>query len=155
MQHAARRVIAVANMRSRNDAAANLAACADLVVAAAARGVGLLCLPECFAFMGTSGTTETAEFAQHLDAKGGVIRAYRRLARDHGMWLSLGGFHELCDASNRHVSGAPSASQPPQAANGTAVQYFNSHLLVDNRGDGAWRSPSLPLPVATSAPSLL
>ena len=128
MQHL-RGIIAVANMRSRNNADANLAACTKLVADAVTRGVGLLCLPECFAFMGTSGTRETAEFAQPLD--GPVIQQYRALARKNRVWLSLGGFHELYDEASKEASGIDIGEVPA----GT-VKYFNSHLLVDDRGDG-------------------
>eukprot|EP00750_Incisomonas_marina_P003750 INCI13408.1.p1 GENE.INCI13408.1~~INCI13408.1.p1 ORF type:complete len:295 (-),score=43.84 INCI13408.1:367-1251(-) len=127
MQHL-RGIIAVANMRSRNNADANLAACTKLVADAVTRGVGLLCLPECFAFMGTSGTRETAEFAQPLD--GPVIQQYRALARKNRVWLSLGGFHELYDEASKEASGIDIGEVPA----GT-VKYFNSHLLVDDRGD--------------------
>lgn len=132
MQHL-RRSIAVANMRSRNNAEANLAACTKLVADAATRGVGLLCLPECFAFMGTSGTRETAEFAQPLD--GPVIQQYRALARKHRVWLSLGGFHELYDEASREASGVVDIGDVPEGT----VKYFNSHLLLDDRGDGQLR----------------
>lgn len=123
-----RRGIAVANMCSRNNAQTNLAACTKLVTAAAERGVGLLCLPECFAFMGTSGTRETADFAQPLD--GELIGAYRALAKSNKMWLSLGGFHELYDSNSCKESGAVVDEIPE----GT-VKYFNSHLLLDDAGD--------------------
>ena len=58
---------------------------------AVAAGARLLCLPEAFAFLGSS-PDETVAQAEALD--GPRIGAYRALARTHRLWLSLGGYHE-------------------------------------------------------------
>lgn len=76
-----RTAVAVANLCSRNCAETNFEACARLVAKAVKQGVGLLCLPECFAFIGAPGTLETAEFAQPLS--GEIVRRYQQLARDN------------------------------------------------------------------------
>ena len=51
----------------------------------------MLFLPECFSFIGAS-QPESLRSAQPLD--GPLMRRYCEMAREHGMWLSLGGFQE-------------------------------------------------------------
>ena len=108
MQHV-RRGIAVANMCSRNNVTQNLRVCQELAEKAVQHGAGLLCLPECFAFMGTTGTKETADFAQALD--GEVIEQYKALARKQKLWLSLGGFHEKYDPKSDTARQMPLVKQ--------------------------------------------
>ena len=89
--------VAVGQLNSTGDHAANLAQAEKLCEDAAAAGANLLCLPEAFSFIGAS-PQETIAQAEALD--GLRLEQYRALARRHGLWLSLGGFHE---------AGAPSA----------------------------------------------
>lgn len=51
----------------------------------------MLFLPECFSFIGAS-QPESLSKAEPLD--GPAMARYRQLARDTGLWLSLGGFQE-------------------------------------------------------------
>lgn len=61
-------------------------------------------LPECCDFVGTN-PTETLQLSESLD--GDTIEFYKSLAKDHSLWLSIGGFHEIvpnCDKiQNTHV----------------------------------------------------
>ena len=103
--------IAVGQMCATNDLDANFATCASLVQQAASRGCVLLALPECFAYIGVKGT-DALGVMEPLD--GPVMARYRELARQHGVWLSLGGFAETGpDPDHR----------------------YNAHVLVDDRGD--------------------
>ena len=70
-----------------NDLDANFDTCASLVQQAASRGCVLLALPECFAYIGVKGT-DALGVMEPLD--GPVMARYRELARQHGVWLSLG-----------------------------------------------------------------
>ena len=103
--------IAVGQMCATNDLDANFDTCASLVQQAASRGCVLLALPECFAYIGVKGT-DALGVMEPLD--GPVMARYRELARQHGVWLSLGGSAETGpDPDHR----------------------YNAHVLVDDRGD--------------------
>ena len=52
--------------------------------------------------------------AQATALDGPRLETYRALAREHGLWLSLGGFHE---------AGAPGG------------RVYNTHVVVDERGE--------------------
>lgn len=106
---AARRV-AIGQLTSTSNHAANFAGAAKICAEAAAAGCCLVCLPEAFSFIGSS-AKETLAQAEPLD--GPRLAAYRGLAAEHGLWLSLGGFHE---------SGAPGG------------RVFNSHVVLDASG---------------------
>lgn len=106
-----RGLIAVGQMTSSTDIEANFSVCQLLVQEAKERGARLLSLPECFAFLGES-DTDLLGFMRHLDDE--LVLRYRHLARDHQLWLSLGGLQEF-------------ASDEPRA--------FNTHLLIDDNGE--------------------
>ncbi|CAI5483814.1 unnamed protein product [Closterium sp. Yama58-4] len=106
------RRVAVAQMTSVGDVEKNFATCKSLVEQAAAAGAALICLPECFSFIGAR-DGEAAAVAEPLD--GPIMRKYCQLARDFSIWLSLGGFQE---------AGVPDAGR----------RFFNTHVLVDDTG---------------------
>jgi len=102
---------ALVQMTSVADTAANLCACAGHVKNAAGKGAKFVFFPENFAFMGKR-PGHAQEIAEPLD--GPLMSAYRDLAREHKVWLSLGGFQERCDGDAR---------------------IFNTHVIVDDAGD--------------------
>ena len=102
----------LAQMRSVNNVAQNLAAAAALVRDAASQGCKILFLPECFAFIGAK-AGEAQAMAEPLE--GPTIREYRSLARKHNIWLSLGGFQE-------------------KAAEGES-RIYNTHLVISEAGE--------------------
>ncbi|CAN1148515.1 Deaminated glutathione amidase, chloroplastic/cytosolic [Linum perenne] len=83
--------IAAAQMTSINDLAANFATCSRLVKEAASAGAKLLCLPESFSYIGAR-DGDSVKIAEPLD--GPIMKKYCSLARESGIWLSLGGFQE-------------------------------------------------------------
>ena len=83
--------IAVAQMTSVADKAANLASCLALVAEAHAGGARMLFLPEAFDYIAPSAAS-AREWAEPLD--GDFLGRLAQAAREHDMWLSLGGFHE-------------------------------------------------------------
>lgn len=103
-------LVAVGQMTSTADVEQNLATCADLAKKAKARGAVLLCLPECFAFMGQS-DGDTRKVMEPLD--GPLFTRVRAIAQDHGLWISFGGFPEKVDAEHNH----------------------NAHVIVDDQGE--------------------
>ena len=98
-------------MRATNDVEANFETCSTLASAAASQGCSILFLPECFAYIGIAGNDALAVM-EPLD--GPLMARYRQLAKDTGVWLSLGGFPETGpDADHR----------------------YNTHVLVNSDGD--------------------
>ena len=102
---------AVGQMRATNDLEANFETCSTLARAAASQGCSILFLPECFAYIGMAGNDALAVMEP---LNGPLMARYRQLAKDTGVWLSLGGFPETGpDADHR----------------------YNTHVLVDSDGD--------------------
>ncbi|KAJ8760271.1 hypothetical protein K2173_011683 [Erythroxylum novogranatense] len=95
--------VAAAQMTSVNDLATNFATCSRLVklehslvivehsLEAASAGAKLLCLPESFSYIGEK-DGDSVKVAEPLD--GPIMQQYCSLARESGIWLSLGGFQE-------------------------------------------------------------
>ncbi|NXX86623.1 NIT1 amidase, partial [Urocolius indicus] len=106
-------LVAVAQVTSTPDKEQNLAACSGLVREAAQRGACLIFLPEGFDYIG-SDTAQTLSLSEGLD--GPLMGSYKELARECGVWLSLGGFHE------RGQDWA------------TTRRIYNCHVLLDAAG---------------------
>ncbi|GJM95607.1 hypothetical protein PR202_ga12369 [Eleusine coracana subsp. coracana] len=79
-------------------------------VEAAASGVKFLCFPEVFSFIGSK-DGESVKLAEPLD--GPIMQRYCSLAKESGMWLSLGGFQE---------KGPDDSHQ------------YNTHVIIDDSG---------------------
>ena len=60
-----------------------------------------------------AGTSETRENAQPLT--GELFSRYKALAKETGMWLSLGGFHETCEEEKGKI--------------------YNTHAVLDANGE--------------------
>ena len=102
---------AVGQMTATNDLDANFQTCSTLAKEASSQGCSILFLPECFAYIGIAGTDALAVM-EPLD--GPLMGRYRALAKDTGVWLSLGGFAETGpDADHR----------------------YNTHVLLDSDGE--------------------
>ena len=102
---------AIVQMTAVNDVAANFAACAAHVREARDRGCAIVFLPENFSFMG-SRPGEAQTVAEPLD--GPTMRRYLDLARETGLWLSLGGFQERGPDGDERI--------------------YNTHCIVDGEG---------------------
>jgi predicted amidohydrolase len=94
----------------------NLATCTRLANDAKAAGASLLCLPECFAFIGAR-AKEAQNMAEPLG--GPLLQRYRELARDTGLWLSLGGFQEKPEGYD---------SDPER-------RIYNTHCVINPAGE--------------------
>ena len=91
--------IAAVQMCSTEEIPANLSRASELVTAAARAGAQLIGLPENFAYLGSGqdhklSIAETLTDLANQGGDGPVLSAMRRLARDNGVWLLLGGFPE-------------------------------------------------------------
>lgn len=78
---------------------------------AASADCKLICLPECFAYIG-SGSQAAKEAAQPI--KSDLVDAYRDLCAKHKIWASFGGFHEKTSDPDGRIG--------------------NAHLIVNSQG---------------------
>jgi predicted amidohydrolase len=103
-------ILGIAQMTASDDKLENFRTVSRLVSEAARQRVDLLSLPECFLFIGArAGAARDA--GESLD--GPLVAQYCGLAKESGMWLSLGGLHE---------------------SGGDGGRVFNTHLMVDASG---------------------
>lgn len=109
-------------MTSTSDHASNLAQVAQLATRAESEGAFMLLLPEAFSFIG-SHYTQTIAQAESLD--GQRMEEFRKIARKHNLWLSLGGFHE------KMGSEADSGDEDLE-------RVSNTHIIID--GDGVTKA---------------
>lgn len=98
-------------MSSTSDKPKNLNHAEHLIESAAQKKARLISLPENFAFFG-AGSIETIKQAEQLD--GDSITRLKACARKNHIWLSLGGFQEKISGEDK---------------------VYNSHLLIDERGE--------------------
>src|SRR4051794_37500128 len=106
-------IVAVIQLSSQDDVAANLARVHAQVIAAARAGAELVALPENFAFFGDE--DEKRKVAEPVGASptGKIATSLVELAREAGVWIVAGGM--------------PEASDEPE-------RPFNTSLLVDSNG---------------------
>lgn len=105
--------VAAVQMRSVGDLAANLETCRLLVGQAAAAGVRLVVLPECFSFLGR-GEGDKMQAAEVLDGHGRVLRALAELGRKHDVWIIGGG--------------------TPETVPGDPKRAYNTAVVIDPTG---------------------
>ncbi|XP_033507810.1 deaminated glutathione amidase isoform X2 [Epinephelus lanceolatus] len=107
-------VAAVCQLTVTPNKEANFSACKQLVDEAKERGASMVFLPENFDYIGSS-REETLSLSESLT--GDTISRYSQLARQLGVWLSLGGFHERGHdwESDRRI--------------------YNSHIIINDKGD--------------------
>lgn len=84
-------LVAVCQVTSTPNKQENFKTCAELVREAARLGACLAFLPEAFDFIARN-PAETLLLSEPLN--GDLLGQYSQLARECGIWLSLGGFHE-------------------------------------------------------------
>uniref|UniRef100_A0A1I8BCS9 Nitrilase and fragile histidine triad fusion protein NitFhit n=1 Tax=Meloidogyne hapla TaxID=6305 RepID=A0A1I8BCS9_MELHA len=105
-----RSLIAVCQLSVQHDLNDNFKRSAQLIERAATnQGCKMVFLPECFDYIGRN---KEEQIDQALDAEGQYITQFRELAKRHGLWLALGGFH------NKQSNGLP----------------LNTYLLIDSSG---------------------
>jgi len=101
--------LAVLQMCSVLDKSVNLTKTSALIELAVRRDhASFICLPENFDFIGPG---------DHEPINGTLVNAYKSLAKQHNVWLSLGGLHERL-------------SEPIGDK-----KFANTHLIIDNEGN--------------------
>jgi len=124
-------IVAVGQMTSTNDKTHNFEICRDLAEEAARRGAKLLCLPECFNFIGFT-TKETIEAAESVE-DGPSIARFCRLARQNSLWLSLGGFQEQASSQSSPIVNSKNVFSEKYSAS-QQNKIHNTHIIIDNFG---------------------
>ncbi|XP_037893910.1 nitrilase and fragile histidine triad fusion protein NitFhit [Glossina fuscipes] len=109
-------VVAVTQMCTTNDKAANMRQVEQLIGMAKAQSAEFIFLPECCDFVGEN-RKQTLELSEPLT--GPTMEQYQALAKKHDVWLSLGGLHEsILDQYERKTD-----------------KIHNAHVILNNRGE--------------------
>ncbi|XP_055627600.1 nitrilase and fragile histidine triad fusion protein NitFhit isoform X2 [Toxorhynchites rutilus septentrionalis] len=111
--------IAIAQMRSTNDKLHNMSQVKSAVEKAKSQEATFVFFPECCDYVG-SNREETLRLSEPLT--GQTVAEYKRLAREHGLWLSLGGVHE-------------SIVDEATAVGGGVKNIYNTHVVIDDKGE--------------------
>ncbi|GMR48473.1 hypothetical protein PMAYCL1PPCAC_18668, partial [Pristionchus mayeri] len=114
-------LIAVCQMTNGNDMEANWKVAKGFIERAAERKCKMLFFPECFDFVGVQ---KEDQITMAFDESDSFLTRFREAAKQHGLWMSLGGFH------NKDASG----SLP-----------WNSHIVIDGEGETRARYDKLHL----------
>ncbi|KAM3577190.1 hypothetical protein VYU27_000873 [Nannochloropsis oceanica] len=116
-------LVAVGQLTSTEDRDQNIRRCRDLAVRAKKAGAALLCLPECFSLVGSS-WRETVAAGQPIE--GPMVSEMRTLAKEQGLWLSLGGFPEkMPSPQNSKIEDSGDENE----------RVYNTHIVLDDKGD--------------------
>lgn len=105
------RRVGVVQLCSSSNVQANILKISSFAERARAQGAQLVCFPENFNYIGSMGTAR--QYAQHLN--GEYMNTYSQIARTNNIWLSLGGFQELCSTNE--------------------AKYHNTHVIINNQGE--------------------
>ncbi|GMT24905.1 hypothetical protein PFISCL1PPCAC_16202, partial [Pristionchus fissidentatus] len=114
-------LIGVCQMTNSNDMGANWKVAQGFIERAAERRCKMLFFPECFDFVGVH---KEDQITLAFDESDAFLSRFRDAAKQHGLWMSLGGFH------NKDASG----SLP-----------WNSHIVIDSEGSTRARYDKLHL----------
>src|SRR5262245_41423850 len=106
-------IVAVIQLSSQDDVAANLARVHTQVIAAARAGAELVALPENFAFMGEEEDKRSLAEPVGATPTGRIGTMLVELAREAGVWIVAGGMPE---------------------ASGEPDRPYNTSLLLDSNG---------------------
>jgi len=125
--------VALVQMTSTTDLAANLDFARDGVEDAARQGAQVVALPENFAYLRREGSPYPC--AQGLD--GEIVSSLASLASHNGVWLLGGSFPERIDGDNRVFNTSVLISPEGQVV----AQYRKIHLFdvaLESRGGGSY-----------------
>ncbi|XP_075729573.1 ntrilase and fragile histidine triad fusion protein NitFhit isoform X2 [Rhipicephalus microplus] len=106
-------LVAVCQVTSTSDKAANFETCSALIHKAQERGAKVVFLPEAVDFIAEK-KAQAYELAEPLD--GPIVTQYKELAKKLGVWLSLGSVH---------------VKDPKEASN----RIYNTHVIINSTGD--------------------
>ncbi|XP_021963740.1 nitrilase and fragile histidine triad fusion protein NitFhit isoform X3 [Folsomia candida] len=120
--------IAVAQMNCTEDKEENLEVAINFIKTAATKHASMIFFPECFDFVGEN-KAQTLQLAEPLD--GFLITRYSELAKQFGIWISLGGFHEHEKDEGERV--VPTTGGKADDEGGPCLR--NAHLLLNPEGE--------------------
>jgi predicted amidohydrolase len=124
--------VAVIQLSSQDDVAANLARVRALVADAARAGAELVALPENFAFMGEEDKKRSVAEPVDPPARGPITEAITTAAKEAGVWIVAGGMPEASDDGAR-----PFNTSLLVAPDGRIVaRYRKVHLFDVDLPDG-------------------
>jgi len=104
-------LVAVCQMTSTSDKCKNYQVVSNLVAQAKHRNACIAFFPEACDYLADN-KKDIVAFAESLD--GPTVSSYKKLASEHGIWLSLGGLHEKLVDNDEKIS--------------------NTHVLINNEG---------------------
>lgn len=93
--------VGVVQVCSTSDIEANYEKAKHYIIECVSKGSKLICLPECFAFMGDE-KVDSNDIKETLS--GPILEKYCSLAKEYKAWLSLGGFQEKIESSPKRYS---------------------------------------------------
>nr|XP_023030185.1 nitrilase and fragile histidine triad fusion protein NitFhit [Leptinotarsa decemlineata] len=102
--------VAVCQFTATNDKSENLTTVQNLVSDAVREKARMVFLPEASDYM-ASDKNESKSLSESLD--GPLMKAYKEIAAQNKIWLSIGGFHEKIDDNT----------------------IYNSHIIIDDVGE--------------------
>lgn len=108
--HTIRRV-GVVQLSSSTNVQSNIQKISSFIQTAKTQGAHLVCFPENFNYIGSM--RAALLYAQALT--GEYMSTYRKLAKNNDVWLSLGGFQEVCSSNE--------------------AKYHNTHVVINNLGE--------------------
>ncbi|EAT34733.1 AAEL013049-PA [Aedes aegypti] len=111
--------IAIAQMRSTNDKDHNMAQVKTIIQRAKDQQAIFVFFPECCDYVG-SNREETLKLSEPLTGR--TVAEYKQLAKDNGLWLSMGGVHESI------------AESDSKSKTGDVQNIYNTHIVIDNEG---------------------
>ncbi|OQV23990.1 Nitrilase and fragile histidine triad fusion protein NitFhit [Hypsibius exemplaris] len=117
-------LVAVVQFTATSDKVKNLAMCSGLIRKAKQRGALMAFLPEGFDFLGENAAQS---LKQSETLSGPIITAYRALAKELRIWLSLGGFHLL---EKEHDKKSHNAHLIIDAEGTVVATYRKAHLCM-------------------------
>ncbi|KIH62036.1 histidine triad domain protein [Ancylostoma duodenale] len=103
--------IAVCQLTSDHDVDKNFEICKDMVKRATDRNCKMIFFPECFDYVGRN---KEENISLATEENGAVMERFRGLAKESGLWISLGGLHNK-DPAEPHLP-------------------WNSHIVIDAEG---------------------
>lgn len=95
-----RTAVGIVQMCATNDVGANLDTALGLTAEAASAGAAMVFLPEAFAYIGSG--RERQQWLEPLPEGGPILGRCQAAAREHGIHLVFGGFHELAADGRAH-----------------------------------------------------
>lgn len=105
--------VAVCQMTSIADKKANLQVVSNLIEDAAKENVEMIFFPEACDYI-CDNKKDIVVFSEPI-LGGHIVNEYRKLAKKHNVWLSMGGVHEKDD---KHTN-----------------KMYNTHIIINNKGD--------------------